>query len=62
MSVLEAAIPLEKAAEWEQEAKTELKIYKKKLPKETYEKIRQNYLRGKVHAFLQVAELSVIRL
>ena len=62
ISSLSARIPQETMAAWEEEAKRELKIYKKKVPKETYEKIKKNYLRGKIHGLLQIRELSVIQL
>jgi len=62
ISHLGAQIPQDTMAGWEEEAKRELKIYKKKVPKETYEKIRKNYLRGKIHGLFQVRELSVIQL
>ncbi len=46
-------------AEWEQEAKKELKIYRKKLPKDTYEKILGNFMRARVHRQFHVGELSL---
>jgi len=55
-------VPQDTMAAWEEEAKRELKIYKRKVPKETYEKIKKNYLRGKIHGLFQVRELSVIQL
>ena len=57
----EAAGP-EQIADWGKEAKKELKVYKKRLPKETYEKILRNFIGGKVRAFFEVGELSLFRL
>jgi hypothetical protein len=62
ISNLSAKVPPEAMASWEEEAKRELKIYKKKVPKETFEKIKRNYLRSKIHGLFQVRELSVIQL
>ncbi|HYK88511.1 MAG TPA: hypothetical protein VE398_07060 [Acidobacteriota bacterium] len=55
-------IPPDLISDWEQEAKKELKIYKKKLPKETYEKIRDNFMRGKIHRKFNLGELSLFHL
>jgi hypothetical protein len=62
ISNLGTQVPRDTMAAWEEEAKKELKFYRKKVPKDTYEKIRKNYLRGKIHGFFQVHELSVIQL
>jgi hypothetical protein len=47
---------------WEEEAKKELKIYRKRLPKETYQKILENFLRGKIHRLFDLGELSLFHL
>jgi len=62
VSGLRTAIPAEKMAEWEQEAKRDLKIYRKRLPKETYAKILDNFLRSKVHRWFDIGELSLFHL
>jgi hypothetical protein len=59
---LRAALPEGKLAEWEQEGKVELKVYKKRLPKETYQKILENFLRTKTHRHFEVRELSLFLL
>jgi hypothetical protein len=59
---LRASIPPEQMLEWEQEAKIELKVYRKKLPKDTYEKIRGNFIRDKIHRNFNIGELSIFRL
>ncbi len=59
---LQPAVPPEQAAVWEQEAKKDLKVYKKRLPKDVFEKIRENYMREKVHKAFNVGELSLFRL
>jgi hypothetical protein len=59
---LSAGIPPEEFDEWEKEAKKELKVYKKRLPKETYEKIHGNFLRDKIHRKFGIGELSLFRL
>lgn len=48
--------------EWEKEAKTELRIYRKRLPKETYERIRGNFIRDRIHQQFGVGELSIFHL
>jgi len=48
--------------EWEKEAKKELKVYSKNLPKETYEKIRKNFMADKIHRKFNIGELSLFRL
>ena len=59
---LRSAIAPEQIEEWEQEAKKELKIYRKKLPKETYAKILANYLRNRIHGHFAVSELSLFHM
>jgi len=59
---LRAEIAPGEMADWEQEAKKELKIYKKRLPKETYEKIRDNFIRGRIHRKYNLGELSLFHL
>jgi hypothetical protein len=62
MEELRPAIPQEQMAEWEKEAKTELKIYKKRLPKETYERIHRNFIHGRIRQRFEVGELSIFHL
>jgi hypothetical protein len=52
----------EEFQEWEKEAKTELKVYKKKLPKETFEKIRDNFFSDKTRRKFHIDELSIFQL
>lgn len=59
---LRGVLTAEQLAAWEQEAKHELKIYRKKLPKETYEKILGNYMRTKIHRHFAVGELSLFHM
>jgi hypothetical protein len=59
---LSAAIPATQLEVWEQEAKKELKIYRKKLPKETYEKILENFRRTKIHRHFDLGELSIFHM
>ncbi len=59
---LRASISAEQMLEWETEAKRELKVYKKNLPKETFEKIRANFFRNKIHNSFGIGELSIFRL
>ena len=60
--ILSAAIPAAQHEMWDQEAKKELKIYRKKLPKETYEKILENFRRTKIHRHFDLGELSIFHL
>lgn len=59
---LRSVLPEGKLAEWEQEAKAELKVYRKRLPKETYQKIVENFMRTKTHRYFEVGELSLFLL
>ncbi len=59
---LQPTIPQETMAEWGNEAKTELRLYKKRLPKETYRKILDNFLRSKIHKHCEIGELSLFHL
>jgi hypothetical protein len=59
---LHSLVPPEEMLEWEKEAKKELKVYKKRLPKETYTKIRDNFMRDKLHRRFNIGELSLFRL
>jgi hypothetical protein len=59
---LQMSVSSEEMIDWEKDAKKELKTYKKRLPKETYEKIRDNFMRDKVRRKFQIGELSLFRL
>jgi hypothetical protein len=59
---LRATIAQEEALEWEKEAKKELKIYKKRLPKETYDRIYSNFIGDKVHKKFGIGEFSLFHL
>jgi hypothetical protein len=62
VDALLTGVSAEEAAEWDHDAKTELKVYRKKLPKEMYRKIYNNYIRGKVHQKFNIREFSLFRL
>jgi len=62
ISELRSCIPPEQIGDWEGEAKKELKIYRKQLPRETYEKIRVNYLCKKVRQKFEIGEMSLFQL
>ena len=49
---------------WEQEAKKDkiLKVYKKQLPKESYEKMREKFFRDKIRKKFKIGELSLFYL
>ena len=47
---------------WDDEARKELKIYRKRLPKETYQKITDNFIRRKIHRRFEIGELSLFHL
>jgi hypothetical protein len=49
---------------WEQEAKKDkiLKVYKKQLPKESYEKMRGNFFKDKTRKKFHIGELSLFRI
>jgi hypothetical protein len=59
---LRTAVAPEQLLEWEKEAKKELKVYRKRLPKDTYEKIHSNFIRDKIHRYFKIGELSIFRL
>ena len=46
----------------DKEAKTELRVYKKKLPKEMYLKIHDNYICGRIHHQFNIPDFSFFRL
>ncbi len=62
VETLRSTLPEERTAEWEKEAKSELKVYRKKLPKEMYLKIQDNFIRNKVHHQFNIREFSLFRL
>jgi hypothetical protein len=59
---LRGMVTAEQIEAWEQEAKKELKIYRKKLPKDTYEKILDNFMRAKIHRYFNVGEISLFHM
>jgi hypothetical protein len=59
---LRTLIPADQMIAWESEEKKDLKVYKKNLPKEMYEKIRANFIRDKIHRNFSIGELSIFRL
>ena len=62
VATLRAAVPPEQMEEWEKEARAELKIYRKRLPKETYGRILENFLRTRIHRHFGLGELSLFHL
>jgi hypothetical protein len=59
---LRSFVSAEQMLEWEKDAKKDLKVYRKRLPKETYEKIHGNYVRDRIHKNFKVGELSIFHL
>ncbi|MDR1728065.1 MAG: hypothetical protein LBT74_09135 [Acidobacteriota bacterium] len=61
---LRAEVPAQEAEEWAQEAKKDklLKVYKRVLPKEEYEKRLEDFYRDKVREKFQVGQLSLFRI
>jgi hypothetical protein len=59
---LAPAIALEQMTDWEKEAKAELKVYRKRLPKEMFDKIHRNYIRNKIHQSFGIRELTLFHL
>jgi hypothetical protein len=62
VDALRKAVPDQETAKWEQDGKKDLKTYKKRLPKDVFEKIRADYMREKVRRFYQIGELSLYHL
>jgi hypothetical protein len=62
ISELRVLVSPEEMIEWEQEAKKELKVYKKRLPRETYDKIRDNFMHDKIRRKFNIGELSLFHL
>lgn len=62
IETLLTAVPGEQIETWEKEAKAELKVYRKKLPKEMYAKIYENFIHGRVHQAFNIREFSLFRL
>ncbi len=59
---LKSMVPPEKSAAWEEEAHRELRVYRKRLDKETYGKILDNFLRGRIRQEFDIGELSLFHL
>ncbi len=59
---LHGLVTPEEETAWQKEAKKDLKVYKKRLPGETYQKILDNYMRSKIHKKFGVGELSLFSL
>jgi len=62
VSELSAFVSEEEIKSWQEQAKKELKIYRKRLPKETYQRIQDNYLRKRIRQHFGVGELSLFHL
>ncbi len=62
MEELSPEVSVEQMADWAKEAKTELKIYKKRLPKETFERIHRNFLHSRIRQHFDIGELSIFHL
>jgi hypothetical protein len=62
ISELRLLVSPDETAGWEKEAKKELKVYKKRLPRETYDKIRDNFMRDKIRRRFNIGELSIFHL
>lgn len=59
---LRACVLPEEALEWEKEAKKDLKVYRKRLPRETYEKIHDSFVSNKIHKKFAIGEFSLFHL
>ena len=61
---LRTCLSAEEKEAWEKEAKNDkiLKVYKKQLPKESYEKMRENFFLDKTRKKFHIGELSLFRL
>jgi hypothetical protein len=62
LNELRAALAPEQMDVWEKEARKDLKVYRSKLPKETYGKILDNYLRTRIHRHFGIGELSLFQI
>jgi len=62
VGILRTAVAPEVTESWEKEARKDLKIYKKKLPPETYAKILDTYMRTRIHRHFAVGELSLFHM
>jgi hypothetical protein len=59
---LGAEVSQEQMADWEKEAKVGLKVYRKRLPREMFERIHHNYIRNKIHQKFGIGELTLFHL
>jgi len=61
---LRACLSAEEKEAWEKEAKNDkiLKVYKKQLPKDSYEKMRENFFLDKTRKKFHIGELSLFRI
>jgi hypothetical protein len=62
VTALREEVPPERVEEWESEAKKELKVYRKRLPRETYQKILENHMKTRVRQLFGIGELSLFHL
>ena len=62
VSALTGRLAAGQVEEWEEEAKAELKIYRKKLPKDTYARITANYMRTRIRRHFGLGELSLFHM
>ncbi len=62
VTTLRALLPEDHAVRWQEEARKELKVYRKRLPKETYARILENFMRRKIHQHFGLGELSLFQL
>ncbi|MDI9613263.1 MAG: hypothetical protein QM330_09460 [Acidobacteriota bacterium] len=62
MDELGGLVPAGERADWERDAAKELKEYRKRLPKETFERIRENFMCDRIREKFRIGELSLFRL
>lgn len=59
LDAVQGDVTPETRAVWLDEAKRELKMYKKNLPRETYERILENYISKRIHQHFDLPTLSL---
>jgi len=62
MRILRPLAPADEVKDWESEARKALKVYRKRLQKETYHKIFENFMREKLRRYFDLGELSLFHL
>ncbi|MBI1745778.1 MAG: hypothetical protein HYR55_04225 [Acidobacteria bacterium] len=62
LQAVQSDVPEETRVAWQKDAKRDLKVYKKNLPKDTYALVLNTYMSKKIHEYFQLPTLSLFLL